>query len=178
MEKIETIEHVLENMGKNIVYKVKGSILKSLLLLCFGIISIAVYASNEVKPTNTIPQFLFVAGSICIICGILLFFFRKSYFVTADNHQKLKEKQIYFQAIERDKLLKLIETGNLNEIKTLNTSVSDGLKLRVISTQDGHICLSQVNAYVSNEFINLNTVKNHSKEEACFFADYFKQNKI
>lgn len=177
MEKNESIEHVLENMDENIVYKTKSPAYKSLLLIVAGVISFAVYTSNEWKPTDAFPHFLFMAGSCSIICGVLLFFFRKSYFVAADNHQKIKNNEVYFHVNERNRLVKLIENGNLKELRELKTAVSEGLRLRIVATKDGQICLSQVVAYEINDRINVTAVRKHSIDEAHFFADYFRENK-
>lgn len=137
MEKNQSIEHVLENMDKNILYKIKSSILWALLLNFVGIISFVVYAAIEWKPTDTFPHFLFIAGTVSIVFGIFLFFFRKSSYILAKNNQKLVKSELYFQISEQDKLVKLIETGNLKELKNLKPSISDGLKLRIVATKDG-----------------------------------------
>jgi len=177
MENNESIEHVLENMGENLVYKTKSPAYISILLIVAAVISFVVYASTEWKETNTLPHFLFMAGLFGIISGVLLFFFRKSYFVSAKNNQKIKSHEVYFQTTERDRLVKLIENGNLNVLKELKPSVSNGLILRVMSCKDGAICLSQVIAYEIHDRINVNVVRKHSIEEAIFFADYFRENK-
>ena len=175
MEKNESIEHVLENMDNNIVSKVKNPAFRSLSLMIAGIISFAVYASFEWKATDIFPHFLFMAGSTGVVCGVLMFFFRKSSFVSAGNNQRLTCSEASFQVSELNKLTKLIENGNLTGIKELKTSVSDGLKLRVMATKDGQICLSQVVAYVSSEYVNITAAKQHSAEDAAFFSEYFRR---
>lgn len=177
MENNESIEHVLENMGENLVYKTKSPAYLSILLIVAGVISFVVYASTEWEETNTLPHLLFMAGFFGIISGVLLFFFRKSYFVATKNNQKIKSHEVYFQTNERDRLVKLIENGNLNVLKELKPSVSNGLILRVMSCKDGAICLSQVIAYEIHDRINVNAVRKHAIEEAIFFADYFRENK-
>lgn len=175
MEKNESIEHVLENMDKNIVYKTKSPVYIPLILIVAGIISFALYTSIEWTSSSSFPHFLFMLGAIIMIWGIIQFFFRKSYFVSTENHQKLKISEIYFQLNERDRLVKLMENGNIKELRELKTSVSDGLRLRVMTTKDGNICLSQIVTYAFNNRINVNDVKNHSKEDARFFIDFFNK---
>jgi ArsR family metal-binding transcriptional regulator len=105
-----------------------------------------------------------------------MYFFRKSHYVLAENKQKLIKSEVYFKINEQDKLVKLIETGNLAEIKTLKPSISDGLKLRIVATKDGQICLSQVIAYITNEYINISTVQQHPVNDARILIDYSRQN--
>ena len=176
MEENKSIEHVLDNMDKNKVYKTKSSILLSLILIIAGAISLAIYAAFEWKSTDTFPHFLFIAGISGILIGIFMYFFRKSHYVLAENKQKLIKSEVYFKINEQDKLVKLIETGNLAEIKTLKPSISDGLKLRVVATKDGQICLSQVIAYITNEYINISTVQQHPVNDARILIDYSRQN--
>lgn len=177
MENNESFEHALENMGENLVYKTKSPAYISILVIVAGVISFVVYATTEWEETNTLPHFLFMAGFCCIICGALLFFFRKSYFVATNNNQKIKSHEVYFQTNERDRLIKLIENGNLKELKELKPSVSNGLILKVMNDKDGEICLSQVIAYQIHDRINVNAVRKHSMDEANFFADYFREKK-
>ena len=73
---------------------------------------------------------------------------------------------LYFNLSEREKLIRLLETGNLSEMKTLQPSIVDGLKLRVLATKDGQICYSQVIAFVMNEYVNVTAVQKHT------MADY------
>ena len=177
MEKNESIEHVLENMDNNLVYKTKSPAYKSILLMAVGIISFVIYTSNQWKQTDAFPHFLFMLGSICITCGILFFFLRKSHFISTETHQKIKGRDIYFQLNERDRLVKLIENGNLKELKDLKTSISQGLRLRIMATKDGQICLSQIIAYEINDLVNVNAVKQHSIDDARFFDDFLRENK-
>lgn len=166
MEKNESIEHVLENMEPKIVYKKKNSVAKSLLLIVIGVLSFGIYASFEWQTSDTLPHLLFILGFTFLTIGILLFFFRKSHYVSLESDQKLNASELYFDVKEQSKLLTLIESGSLNEIKNLKPSVSSGLRLRVLATRDGDICLSQVIAYISNESVNINSPKLHSLSEA------------
>lgn len=177
MEKNESIEHVLENMDKNLVYKTKGPAYKSLILIVVGLILLAVYTSNEWKSTDTLPHLLFIISICGILCGVLLFFFRKSYFVAAENHQRIKIFEVYFNVSERDKLIKLFENGNFKALKELKTSISEGLRLRIGVSKDSQICLSQIVAYETNAHTNVNAVMNHSIAEAEVFANYIRGNK-
>ena len=175
MEKNESIEHVLENMDKNIVIKTKSPAYQSLLLIFIGIIIFAIYTTKEWPASNVIPHFLFVLGASIIVFGVLQFFFRKSHYIATENKERIRIKEVYFQYEDRDKLVKIIETGNLSELGKLNISVSDGLRLRVASTGNGKICLSQVVTFVANELINVNIVRQHSTAEAGIIHDFIRK---
>ena len=171
MEENKSIEQVLENLDKSIVYKTKTSVLWSLLFIIFGIASLISYSSFEWEPNNQYAHMLFVMGSVLLVVGILKFFFRKSWYVSAKTHQKMKCFNLYFNANERAKLVQLLESGNLSEIKQLNSSIVDGLKLRVMATTDGQICFSQVVAFIMNEYVMITPVQKHSIVEYQIFKE-------
>jgi len=177
MEQIKSIEHILDNMDKNIVYKAKKSPLRIFLLFIAGIAFFVVNSVFEWKTNSIFPPLLIVLGSSSVLTGIFQLAFRKGHYVFAENNQRLKSSEICFQVNERDKLVRLIESGNLNGIKELKTSVSDGLKLRLMATRDGKMGLSQVIAYSSNEYLNITTVQSHSFADTCFMMELFQKNK-
>ena len=71
MENNESIEQVLENLDKNIVYKTKNSVLIGILLILTGIASLIFYATNEFGAENISSQFLFVLGMIFFVLGLI-----------------------------------------------------------------------------------------------------------
>ena len=165
MENNESIEQVLENLDKNIVYKTKDSILWSVTLMLTGILSLIIYSAITWETNNLFAHFIFVVGSVCLIVGILRFFFRKSWYILAENRQKIKTLSMYFHVNERDQLVRYLESGSYSEIKELKPSVVDGLKLQIMGTKDGRICYSQVVAFISNEFVYVTTPAKHTAEE-------------
>ena len=171
MEKNESIEHVLDNMEPKIAYKKKSSALKSLLLIAIGILSFAVYTSFEWQPNDAFPHFLFIVGFSSIVVGILLLCFRKSHYVSVENNQRLKATELYFDVNEQGKLIRALESGALGEIKHLKSAIGAGLRLRVLATPDGQVCLSQVIAYSSNEHVNVTSPGIHSLSEAQLLKD-------
>ena len=166
METNESIEHVLDNMEPKIVYKKKSSVVKSLLLIAIGVVSFGIYTSFEWQPTDTFPHLLFIAGFASITVGIFMFFLRKSHYFSAEDNQQLKATEHNFDVNEQTKLIRAIESGAVNEIKQLKSAIGAGLRLRVLATNDGQICLSQVIAYSSNEYVNATSAKIHSLSEA------------
>ena len=172
MENIESIEQVLENLDNNIVYKKKDSVIRGIMFMLSGIVLLIAYISFEWEKNNLFANSLFIVGSVCFIVGIVGFFIRKSRYVSAQNQQKMKSFDIYFHVNERDKLIRLLGSENLSEIKQLKPSIVDGLKLRIMGTKDGLISYSQVVAYISNEYVQVTTPVKHTPE------DYFMLTEI
>jgi len=166
MEKIESIEDVLLNMDKKIVYQTKSSLLSAVLLFVLAIVVFTVNAIFEWQPTSIYPHLFLMLGSISFIIGIIKAFFRKTFFVSAVNHQRLFVHEIYFDVNEQDKLVRLIKLKSLEEIKTLKMTSNSGLKLRFMSTKDGQLCFSQIAAYVPFEYMNVNMPEQHTQSEA------------
>jgi hypothetical protein len=166
METNESIEQVFDNLDKNIVNKSKRPIWWGFLYLIPGIVSLGVYSYFDWESNNVFPHILFILGTVFLIIAIIKFFFRKSQYISAESKTKIQPVTIYFNVSEQNKLIRLLETGNLSELKTLRPSIVDGLKLRVMATKDGQICYSQVIAFVMNEYVNVTAVQKHT------MADY------
>lgn len=165
MEKNKTIEQVIENLDKTIVYKTKKSILTGILLAGAGITSLISYSVFEWGSKDVAPQFLFILGFICLITGILKIFIRKSYYISAESKMKIKVSEIYFHTKEHDNLIKFVETRNYSGLKQLKTAIVDGLKLRVMATKDGQICFIQAIAFVTNEYVSITPPQKLSVED-------------
>jgi hypothetical protein len=162
METNQSIEQVLETMDNNIVYKTKSSLVFPILLIVAGVFFFSVNSFFQWSSSSIYPSMFLILGSMSFVVGILKFFFRKIWYVSAENHQKLKAREIYFDVNESDKLLRLVTNGNYTDINSLKRSVSSGLKLRIMSTKDGRICFSQIIAYVQLEYVNVNAPVQHS----------------
>ena len=174
MEKIESTEDVLLNMDKKIVYQTKNSLLSAVLLFVLAIVVFTVNAIFEWQPTSIYPHLFLMMGSISFIIGIIKAFFRKTFFVSAINHQRLFVHEIYFDVNEQDKLVRLINSKNIADIKTLKGAANSGLKLRFMSTNDSKLCFSQVLSYVPFEYQGVNNVIQHSQAEAQALIDLKK----
>jgi len=159
MENNETIEQVFDNLDKNIIYKTKNSVLTGILLILMGIASLIIYSTNKFGSENISSQILFVLGMVFFVLGLIKFFVRKSYYVSSDNHKKIRSYEIYFNLTEREKLVRILENKNYSELKQLTPSVIDGLKLRVLATKDGQICFVQAIAFISYEYVLISPVQ-------------------
>lgn len=174
MEKIDSIENVLLNMDTKIVYQAKSSLLPAILFFAISIVVFTVNAVFEWQPTSIYPHLFLMMGSICFIIGIVKAFFRKTFFASTANHQKLINHELYFDVSEQDKLVRLINSKNIADIKTLKGAANSGLKFRFMATKDAKLCFSQVLSYVPFEFQGVNNVIQHSQAEAQMLIDLKK----
>ncbi len=174
MENIKSIEHVLENMDPNIVYKTKDSIWTGLLFLIAGALFFGILSIGSWAPSSSVPQLLLVLGITSLIPGVLKLFLRKSHFVSAANHQKLKSFEIHFEATERDKLVRLYENGKVKDVHLLKSAQPGGLKIKVMATKDLSLCFSQVIGYVPFEFRPLTAPVQHTPDEAAYLKSLVK----
>ena len=177
MEKNKSIEQVIENLDNTIVSKTKNSILAGSVLITAGVASLIAYGTYERGMNNLFSQFLFVFGMVSLFVGILKFFFRRSYYIFTENKMKIQSFDIYFKISEHDKLVRLLEVGNIDGLKLLNLSITDGLKLKVKATDDGQFCYSQARAFITNEHINITQVFKNSQADFHTFKEISRSGK-
>ena len=172
MENYITIEQLLDNMDKNIVYKTKMSKWVGLSFLMVGAMFFIILSANKWSSVSIIPPLLLVLGMGSSVFGLLKLFFRNSYFVAASNHQKLKNFDIYFDVAESNKLVQLCNNGKITETHLLNRrSFNGGLKLSVLVTKDLGLCFSQVIGFEQSQNITLSAPIQHTRAE----AEYLKK---
>jgi hypothetical protein len=177
METNESIEQVFDNLDKNIVYKTKNSVFIGILLVLTGIASLIFYATNEFETENISSQLLFVLGMILFVLGLIKFFNRKSYYVSAENHNKIQSFQIYFNLTEREKLVRILQSKNYSELNQLAPSITDSLKIRVMATKDGQICFVQAIAFISYEYVHVTSPQELSVSEYQILEELIKSRK-
>jgi len=166
MDTIKTIESVLENMDSSIVYKTKKSIRLGLFLSLAGVIIFSLHSVQEWPANSIISPLLIITGSIMMVLGIVKTFYRKSYFACAQSKQKLEVYDLTFIVSEQNRLVRILETGKLAELRDVKKSISEALKLKIISTKDGKLCFSQLIAFEHPEYRHITEPKQHTREEA------------
>ncbi|NDV47710.1 hypothetical protein D0T49_11695 [Paludibacter sp. 221] len=177
METRESIEQVLDNLGDNVVYKSKPSIVLSIVLIILGIGLIFLSWQISNAPNSIISPLLIVGGIILLAWGVVSVFFRKTQYKATGNKQKISFSELFFDIKERDRLVRLVSEGNVQDLSKLKTSVSDALKLRVAATPDGNICYTQVVTYVPFEFVNATDARRNTPEEAKKIKELVKTKK-
>lgn len=173
-----TIEQVLDNLDHNTVYKTKPSIVLSLVLIVLGIAFIMLNGQMPgAAEGGLLSPLAIVVGILLLAWGIVAIFIRKTKYVYAPAKQAITFHELFFDLKERDRLVRIMNEGNVDELKKLKPAVNDALKLRVASTPDGSLCYSQVVAYIPFEFVNANDAKKHTPEEARKLLDMAKERK-
>ncbi|MDR1380229.1 MAG: hypothetical protein LBJ47_01990 [Tannerella sp.] len=171
-----SIEQIFDSANNSEVYKSKPSIILSILLFVAGIALIAV--NGNISETNGMIPTVFILGGISLlIWGIIYAFFKKTGYKLSHTRESIIFQELCFDAKERDKLLGIVNGGNISELENLKPAGIDALKLRVAASQDGSFCYSQVVAYVPYEFVNANEARKHSPEEAQAILNMLKKRK-
>jgi hypothetical protein len=167
MGNYQNMDVVLSNMDRTIVYKKKNNIWAGVLTLLVGVICFTPVIVYQWPHGSVWPLLLLVSATIFFIVGLIKLFLRKEYFVSAENHQKLRKFEIDFHVTESDKLVRLCTSGELAEIgKLKRADVGGGLKLVVMATPDMLLCFSQVVQFVMFEYVEQTPMLHHGKEEA------------
>lgn len=172
-----SIEQVLDNMDNNVVYKAKPSIVLSIVLIILGILFIVLNGKVTDAANSIISPLFITIGIVLLAWGVASIFFRKTKYKLAKNKQTVSFSELLFDVKERDKLIRVLNEGNVRELSKMKTSVNDALKLRVASTPDGSLCYTQVVTYIPFEFVNASEAHKHSQEEAKVILEMLKNKK-
>lgn len=164
MEQYPSIDHVLENMDKKVIYQKKNSIVTGLSLIIAGVAVLALSFSPIFSSTGFMPHLLLIVGVSLVVVGIVLAAFRKKHFYSPE-HGKLLVKEISFDNSERDKLIRLLAKSEIEEIKQLKKSVNNSVILKLLISKDGQICFSQVKQFVNFSYENISETKLHTSQE-------------
>ncbi|MDR0395548.1 MAG: DUF308 domain-containing protein [Tannerella sp.] len=164
--KLLSIEEVFDHSDNNLVYKTKPSVLLSALLIIAGILFIVFNGQITKSPESMLPTLFIIIGILFLAWGIIYTFFSKTKYKLTQGQQNISFSEILFDIKERERLLRIIDEGNLQELEKLKPAVIDTLKLRIASTPDGSFCYTQAVTYVPYEFVIINEAHQHTQEEA------------
>lgn len=174
MENILSIEKALECDSFEIIKRKKAPITSSLLIFSAGLIFFILNSVLTFNANSSIPPFLMITGLLLLLGGVLAFVFRKNQYFSLPNMQIMTYNESLFDLSERNKLVNIMTSKKYSELKSLKKSSQDSLKLRYYATKDGSLCVSQVIAYVNNEFANQNAVQLHEANDAAKFLAAIK----
>lgn len=166
MENKESIEQILDKMENSNIKKQTVSPITALLILASGVMFFFINYFIEFEPKSIFPPMLILISFGLTLWGILGFIFRKKIYVESNSKQRLQVNELHFDVKERDKLVRIMETKNYEELPLLENSTHDGLKLRYMTTKDATLCFSQVIAYIPYEFVRITTVQQHLADDA------------
>jgi hypothetical protein len=165
MSQYSSLNNFLENQGKSIVIQKKSSPINGIIILIIGVIIFIFSYFPFSKTSDFMPYLLLVIASGLIITGILKILIRKKMFISPE-YGKLQEKTIGFDFPEKDKLISLLEKGQIEQIKNLKRSVAESLILKVVLTGNCKLCFSQVEHFENYEYVPVSDVFKHKYEDA------------
>lgn len=153
MEKNSSIEQVFETTEKDIIHKKQNSALKGIVLLVLGFLIMFINSKLTItQGVSIVEPILIMVGIVFIIWGALITFIRKTYYVHGETGLKFLFSEVFFDNKDHDKLVKIVESENLQDIATVKRSTQDGVKLRVATTHDKSICYIQVLTFIPYEY--------------------------
>lgn len=153
MDKNSSIEQAFETTEQESILKKQNSILKGIIILVLGIIVMFINSKITITQGESIIEpILIMLSIILIIWGTLITFIRKTYYVDGETGNKFRFIDVYFDNKDHDKLVKVVESENLQDITSLKRSTQDGVKLRVATTHDKSVCYIQVLTFIPYEY--------------------------
>lgn len=166
MDSIQSIEQFFDQADSHILRKVKKSPLHGVLIISIGILLGLLNLKIDWQSADFVSPTLLTFSATFILWGGLTLIFSKYYYVATETHLKFKTYELYFDSKDRDKLVRIMKNGTLDDLKTLHPSAHDGLKLRIMTTKDSKLCYSQIVNFIHYEYVNVTEVKMHSPKEA------------
>lgn len=174
MENIISIEKALECDSFDIIQRKKAPITSSLLIFGAGVIFFILNSILTFNANSSIPPFLMITSLLLLLGGILAFVFRKNQYFSLPNMQKMTYNELLFDVSDRNRLVNIMAAKKYSELKNLKRSSQDSVKLRFYATKDGSLCVSQIIAYVNNEYATQNEVQMHTADDAAKFLEAIK----
>jgi hypothetical protein len=172
---IISIEEAFDRMEGRTVRKSKPSVALSVLLIAAGILLTVLNGQVAKSPGSVIPTLFILCGIIFLACGVSYAFFRKTKYKFTGDGKNISFSEMLFDIRERERLVRILDEGNMQELGKLKPATVDTLKLRIAATPDGSFCYTQVMTYVPYEFVNVNEARKHSREEAGLILNLQKQ---
>ncbi len=161
-----SIEEAIETTYNQSIRKIKKSPLTAIVYLIIGICFIVINNKTNSQSADFVSPTLIMLAAIFIILAIMVFFFSKRYYVSVESGEKLKTYELFFDLKERDKLVKLFTNGKIEDLKMLQKSNHDGLKLRIMKTKTNDFCISQIITYIPYEYVRVTEPKKNSFDES------------
>ncbi len=178
MEKKESIEQILDQMDQHTIRKSKTSPVLSAVLIVIGIAFIMLNGKMPgASEGGILSPLSIVVGVLLLVWGVVSIFTRKMRYVFVPGKQAIVFRELFFDIKERDRLVRVMAEGKIDEVQKLKPAVNDALKLRIASTSDGNFCYSQIVAYIPFEFVNVNEALRHTPEETLKLLALAKERK-
>lgn len=153
MEKNSSIEQMFETIEKDLIHRKQNSVMKGIILLVLGFVIMFINSKLTITQGESIIEpMLIMLGIMFIIWGALITFIRKTNYIDAETGHKYHFTEVFFDNKDHDKLVRIVESENLQDIASVKRSTQDGVKLRVASTHDKTVCYVQVMTFIPYEY--------------------------
>jgi len=165
MLQYDSINKVLSDNYKSIIYQKKSSIFDGLIYVAISILFFFVSRISAINSSEFWPYLLIIISLGLMIAGSLKILMRKNEFYSTE-HGKLIQKSIGFDILDKDKLVSFLEKGQIEQIRKLQRSVAESLVLKVLISGNCKICFTQVEHFQNLEYQPVSQVFQHKYEEA------------
>ncbi len=159
MERNISINHNLETMDRSIVKKYLQLPFKSYLLVILGIVVLYFSYRQGRTHKDLFESVEIIAGIGLILWGFLLGVDEKYYFKHIKSKTKICFHEIFFERKDFQKLTKILESGNFEELNSLQKTSGYHVKLRIAYSEDKSFCMVQGIKYIPFEYAELTTAK-------------------
>lgn len=159
MVRNKSINHILETMDRSVVKKYLQLPVKSYLLVTSGVV-VLYFSSYLTSGHKNMFESLEIIVSIgLILWGFLLGVDEKHYFKHIKSGTKICFHEILFERKDFQRLIRIIETENFDELNSLHQTSGYSVKLRIAYSADKSFCLIQGIKYIPFEYAELTSVK-------------------
>ncbi len=159
MERNISINRILESMDHSIVKKHLQLPLRSYLLVTLGIVIFYFSLRLGHAHKNLFESLEVIVSIALILWGFLLGIDEKHYFKHIKSGAKICFHEMLFERKDFQKLAKIIESENFDELNSLHKTSGYSVKLRVAYSPDKSFCMIQGVKYVPFEYAELTNAK-------------------
>lgn len=147
MGKYRTLVQDIENATECKVAKRNRISLPGAVMAVLGVFALAGGMGFD-DPNSVVPTFLFTAGALLLLAGVVKLCVSRSAFVYLPTKSRLKGATFYFGTQEGDALQSCLEMKRFDDLKRLKREKDTGVKLEALFAADGTFAAVQVLEYV------------------------------
>lgn len=177
MGKYKTLVQEIENATERKVAKRNRISLPAAGMVILGVVALAGGMGFD-DPNSAVPTFLYTAGALLLLAGVVKLFVSRSAFVYLPTKSRLKGATFYFSPQESDALQACMEMKRFDDLKQLKREKDTGVKLETLYSADGSFAAVQMLEYVPYTYEAITPALCYYGEDARVLTDYFRQGKI
>lgn len=156
-------------------FSVSGLIFSSIMLLA-GVLAF-VFTLGLDDRSSTMGMSLMVLGTGLILVGIFRMFWKSKEVVYVPTGSIAKERTVFFDLKNLDKLTALVNSGSFAE-KELKSEASGNLRMDVILSADNKFAAIQLFQFVPYTYQPVTDVRYFTNEDATAFATFMMKSRM